>query len=346
VIEDCERDLNVGIPFYDNFVLYEKQNDILIAEEAMVYSTASGSNSGARKMGLILSLIMAAVIASGAHLHKYLNGWHFARLANISASDLYYGFSPANDGIFGNIVDNASRHNTAQPEINGSVNDQPNQTRYRQSAELKKQTGSIIATDIADEVSPVNLSGDHPAEKERTQPVDSAGLNEKTPTVQIVRKPIEPNASANFGQQKTEAASSSSNKFSFKYPEIAELFLEKAGRPAPATKKVTVNFDHNSSELPAFEIEKLNIVVDLISHIPNAKIIIEGYTDSGGNYDFNKELSEFRARVIENYFIAVGIAPKKIQVLGRGSDNPIARNDTFEGRKRNRRVEITVKDET
>ena len=344
VIEDCERDLNISLPFYDKFAPNEKQEDILIAEEVMVYSTGSGKNSGARKMGLILSLVMAAVFAFSAHLYKYLNGRHAGRPVKIAASDAYHGFLPAKGGPFGAIADIANRHRAVQPEKNGSVNDQPNQTRDRQPAEFEKQTGSIFEMDIADEVSPVNRSGDNAAGKEQTQPVDSTGLNEKTPTVRIVRKPIEPIAPATSGPQKTEAASSASDKFSFKYPEVAGLSLEKTARPAPATKKVTLNFDRYSSELSAFDIEKLDMVARLISHYPKAKIIIEGYTDSAGNYDFNKELSEFRARVVENYFIAAGLAPENIRVIGRGSENPIAGNDTLEGRRRNRRVEIKIKD--
>ena len=42
VVQDCERDLNIGLPFYDNFALDEKQNDTMLAQEAMVYSTKSG----------------------------------------------------------------------------------------------------------------------------------------------------------------------------------------------------------------------------------------------------------------------------------------------------------------
>jgi type II secretory pathway predicted ATPase ExeA len=63
-------------------------------------------------------------------------------------------------------------------------------------------------------------------------------------------------------------------------------------------------------------------------------------TDSHGNFLYNKKLSKSRAEIVKHYFINKGISSSKIQVFGMGQENPIASNDTPEGREKNRRVEI------
>jgi general secretion pathway protein A len=107
--------------------------------------------------------------------------------------------------------------------------------------------------------------------------------------------------------------------------------------------KVIVNFELNSNELSEQASEKLDQAVTFFSHHPESQIIIEGYTDSHGNYEYNKTLSKHRADIIKSYFAGQGIPPSQIKTYGRGPQNPIANNNTFEGRKKNRRVEISVK---
>ncbi len=73
---------------------------------------------------------------------------------------------------------------------------------------------------------------------------------------------------------------------------------------------------------------------------PDTDIIIKGYTDSIGFYDYNKELSLFRANIVKSFLAGKGISPKKIKTIGMGQENPIDTNETVKGRKNNRRVEI------
>ncbi|MGD9305700.1 MAG: OmpA family protein, partial [Desulfobacterales bacterium] len=107
-------------------------------------------------------------------------------------------------------------------------------------------------------------------------------------------------------------------------------------------QKIIVQFKHNSNEIPDQAFESLKRVVRLASKNPESKIIVEGYTDSFGNYQYNKKLSKFRADIIKSYFAGQGIAVSRIKTYGMGPENPIATNDTFEGRKINRRVEIRI----
>jgi outer membrane protein OmpA-like peptidoglycan-associated protein len=71
-------------------------------------------------------------------------------------------------------------------------------------------------------------------------------------------------------------------------------------------------------------------------------ITVEGHTDSRGADDMNQKLSEDRASSVRAYLVERGVKPERIKSVGRGESNPIASNDTPEGRANNRRVEIII----
>jgi general secretion pathway protein A len=107
-------------------------------------------------------------------------------------------------------------------------------------------------------------------------------------------------------------------------------------------RKVVLHFKHDSNEIPDRAFESLNRVVRYASVNPETEILVEGYSDSRGNYGYNKKLSKFRADIVKNYFAGQGIPLNRIKTIGRGPENPIAPNETLEGRKQNRRVEIKI----
>ena len=110
-----------------------------------------------------------------------------------------------------------------------------------------------------------------------------------------------------------------------------------------AQSKKIIYFKHNSMEFSDEAYEVLDQIVDFGSSNSVLKIIVEGYTDSLGDPVYNKNLSEMRAEVIKKYLIDKGIPAEKIETFGMGPENPIASNETFEGRKLNRRIEIRFK---
>ena len=114
---------------------------------------------------------------------------------------------------------------------------------------------------------------------------------------------------------------------------------------AAVDQKSIIFFEHNSNELPVKAYETLNNIVKFISQRPDVKITVEGYTDSYGDTVYNRQLSQYRADMVKNYLIGNGIAPSKISARGRGKENPLDSNATFEGRKQNRRVEIRINSE-
>jgi outer membrane protein OmpA-like peptidoglycan-associated protein len=75
-------------------------------------------------------------------------------------------------------------------------------------------------------------------------------------------------------------------------------------------------------------------------------ILVEGYTDNVGTLDYNQQLSEARAVAVGYALVARGVALERIRTKGNAFNDPVASNDTPEGRALNRRTEIVVRGET
>jgi outer membrane protein OmpA-like peptidoglycan-associated protein len=82
----------------------------------------------------------------------------------------------------------------------------------------------------------------------------------------------------------------------------------------------------------------------VLSH-PGLKLAIEGYTDTTGSATFNQTLSEQRANAVRDYLDQQGLDPASVTAEGFGPANPVASNDTSQGRQQNRRVEIIISGE-
>jgi outer membrane protein OmpA-like peptidoglycan-associated protein/opacity protein-like surface antigen len=118
-----------------------------------------------------------------------------------------------------------------------------------------------------------------------------------------------------------------------KKPEI--VFEEKA-----AIVIEGVNFATSSAALTDGAKEILDKVVLTLVDYPEIKLDIHGYTDSMGNRDYNVQLSQQRAESVMNYIVEMGIEPERLTSKGFGPDNPVAPNDTKDGRAKNRRIEF------
>ncbi len=87
----------------------------------------------------------------------------------------------------------------------------------------------------------------------------------------------------------------------------------------------------------------LGKLVKFVQSQPDKAIRIEGYTDSSGNAAVNQTLSLQRAQSVARALEAKGVAASRITTVGKGETNPIASNDTAEGRAKNRRVVVILK---
>jgi OOP family OmpA-OmpF porin len=75
---------------------------------------------------------------------------------------------------------------------------------------------------------------------------------------------------------------------------------------------------------------------------PDLRLIIRGYTDNVGDPNTNLKLSVARANAVKEYLLARGVGVDRVFAFGYGETNPVASNDTEEGRRQNRRVELEL----
>ncbi|MEF1210950.1 OmpA family protein [Vibrio alginolyticus] len=104
----------------------------------------------------------------------------------------------------------------------------------------------------------------------------------------------------------------------------------------------TGSFDLNSTTLKPGSAAKLDNLVAFLNEHPQANVEVVGYTDTSGPAAYNLKVSEKRAESVANALVEKGIDSSRIQARGEGENNPIASNDTREGRQQNRRVEVVV----
>ncbi len=100
----------------------------------------------------------------------------------------------------------------------------------------------------------------------------------------------------------------------------------------------SVLFDFDKTDIRPDALPLLNEVVDILKEHESTRLEIQGHTDSVGPQGYNLKLSQRRAEVVREYLIAHGISPDRLIAKGYGESDPIASNDTPEGRARNRRV--------
>lgn len=104
-----------------------------------------------------------------------------------------------------------------------------------------------------------------------------------------------------------------------------------------------VLFESGKSDLLLAAQLKLNSVADaLTQQDPDARMIVEGHTDTQGGATYNQALSERRAHSVRDYLVSRGVAADRVSSQGFGSSRSVADNNSAEGRANNRRVEIVV----
>lgn len=103
-----------------------------------------------------------------------------------------------------------------------------------------------------------------------------------------------------------------------------------------------IYFDFNSYSIIPKSIDTLEEIYEILKNYPNANIVVEGHTDAKGSTDFNQALSELRAEVVVNYLVRRGLNRSQFTYIGKIESEPVATNDTPEGRKANRRVVFKI----
>jgi hypothetical protein len=99
-----------------------------------------------------------------------------------------------------------------------------------------------------------------------------------------------------------------------------------------------VFFDFNQSEIKSDAYPLLKEALNILEENPEMRVEIQGHTDNKGPEAYNQTLSEKRAMAVKTYLIKQGIDAERLEIKGYGESDPIAPNDTEEGRQKNRRV--------
>jgi outer membrane protein OmpA-like peptidoglycan-associated protein len=155
-------------------------------------------------------------------------------------------------------------------------------------------------------------------------------------------------AEAQAQQERDAAAKAEADKQALRATLLAQFNRVLDTRDTPRGLVVNLGdvlFDTGKYDLKQEARERLAKLTGIVLAHPGLHLSVEGYTDNVGTEDFNQELSEKRAQAVRQYLIDQGLDPGSVTSQGFGMSNPVASNDTPDGRQKNRRVEIVISGE-
>lgn len=115
-----------------------------------------------------------------------------------------------------------------------------------------------------------------------------------------------------------------------------QLFFELLG-------KAKIRFESGRATIDKDSMGLLDKLIETALRCPTANIEVAGHTDSDGDNNTNMALSEKRAQAVSDYLIKAGLPPDRLKAVGYGSSQPVAANDTDDGKAKNRRIDFVVK---
>jgi outer membrane protein OmpA-like peptidoglycan-associated protein len=234
-------------------------------------------------------------------------------------------------------ADAAKREADAKAQADAAAASQQQEAAARQQAEMQKLQAERDAAQSA--AATARADADRLAAQQQAEREKQNAEQEKQNAEQERLKAL---------QAQDAAAQSEREK-----QQLRAQLLEQFNRILPTTdtpRGLKVNmadvlfaFGKYDLRPPAREaLAKLSGIV--LGH-PGLKLAVEGYTDIIGSDEVNQTLSEKRASTVRDYLVQQGLDPASITSAGFGKSNPVASNDTNEGRQQNRRVEIIISGE-
>ncbi|UCF55739.1 MAG: OmpA family protein [Deltaproteobacteria bacterium] len=124
--------------------------------------------------------------------------------------------------------------------------------------------------------------------------------------------------------------------------DIAGARVERVGEGIKITFSSGIMFDIDKAALKDQCKGELSELATILNKYEDTNILLEGHTDSTGMEDYNLELSNKRAQSVANYLATQNINPMRFTIMGYGESQPVASNETLEGRAQNRRVEVAI----
>jgi outer membrane protein OmpA-like peptidoglycan-associated protein len=124
--------------------------------------------------------------------------------------------------------------------------------------------------------------------------------------------------------------------------ELENAEVERVGEGIKVTFDSGLLFDFDSAALRSNAEQNLSEFAESMKDFPNTNILIVGHTDSKGPEEYNQDLSERRATSAGDFLDNRGVDSDRLLMAGKGETEPVATNETEEGRQQNRRVEIAI----
>jgi outer membrane protein OmpA-like peptidoglycan-associated protein len=124
--------------------------------------------------------------------------------------------------------------------------------------------------------------------------------------------------------------------------QLDDAHVERVGEGIAVTFESGILFPFDSDQILPAGRENLATLARSLRNNPDTDLLIVGHTDSIGDPAYNERLSVRRAESARNYLVGQGVSPNRVRIEGRGEYEPIASNQTAEGRQINRRVEVAI----
>jgi outer membrane protein OmpA-like peptidoglycan-associated protein len=118
--------------------------------------------------------------------------------------------------------------------------------------------------------------------------------------------------------------------------------VERIGEGIKITFESGLLFDVDKAALKPASEESLENLAVILNKYKDTEILLEGHTDATGGEEHNLELSRSRAQSVAIYLESQQVIPTRFTIMGYGESQPIATNDTKDGRAENRRVEVAI----
>jgi len=199
----------------------------------------------------------------------------------------------------------------------------------RNRSEIDKMEQSLEKAREAGEMTEAQL-----AEKRKTLEAKQSALAEKEKELAVMQTELKSERERRKElQERLETAMKKLDEFADIQEDAERMVITLSGE---------VLFEVGKSALRTSAKRKLDEVAQVLLAKRDANIDVLGHTDSQGKAEMNQELSRDRALSVKNYLVTQGIADDRIDAIGKGETQPVATNDTPEGRANNRRVEIVV----
>jgi OOP family OmpA-OmpF porin len=174
-----------------------------------------------------------------------------------------------------------------------------------------------------------------------------------TGTLVVSDREIKLSGDAFYDAAAAQIRSSLAKDFPRDWQVNADISVKPAAAPVDATvcqqlfsdllAKDKIRFESGRATIDPDSAGLLDRLVETALRCPNANIEIAGHTDGDGENAFNQSLSEKRAQAVTDYLVKAGLPASRFTAMGYGSTQPVAGNDTDEGKAQNRRIDFLVR---